>query len=125
MKYRHIDKQHWTPINLAWLAGLAEGEGYIGKNKVFFRIRMTDEDVVRRCMMFDIGHIRGPVEGDPDRNHKPLYEWTVTRRQDFIEILLAIYSLLGIRRRAEIDGCLVAIDPNGNIRSEIASFCNT
>jgi hypothetical protein len=125
MNYRRIDKRQWTPINLAWLAGLAEGEGYIGKNKVFFRIRMTDEDVIRRCMMFCIGHIRGPVEGDVARNRKPIYEWTITRRQDFIEILLAIYSWLGIRRRAEIDGCFAVIDPNGNIRSEIVASCNT
>lgn len=110
MKYSPINKENWTPVNIAWLAGLIEGEGYIAKSKVFLRIRMTDEDVVKKCMMFKIGYLRGPVEGNSKKNKKPIYEWTVTRKQWFVEILNAIYEHMGERRKERIDAVLKSIN---------------
>lgn len=106
MKNRIINKENWTAEAIAWLAGLVEGEGYIAKGKVFLRVRMSDWDVVQRCeQLFGIGNLRGPVEGNKKKKHKPMYEWTITRKQDFQEILLAIYPKLGFRRKKRICDC--------------------
>ena len=104
-----IDRTYWTTENLAWLAGLLEGEGYIGRRKVFLRIRMRDEDVIARCSLFAIGHLRGPVEGNPAKGHAPMYEWTVTRTDHFVAILSAVYANLGTRRKVRIDQCFDAL----------------
>jgi hypothetical protein len=105
MRYEDIDKTNWTKENIAWLAGLSEGECYIAKNKIFFRIRMTDEDVIEKCRIFGIGNFRGPVEGNPKKKHKPIYEWTITRKQHFEELLLVLLPLMGQRRQSTIRSC--------------------
>ena len=103
---KNINKTNWKPEPLAWLAGLIEGEGYIAKGKVFLRVRMTDWDVVQRCHdTFKVGYLRGPVEGNEKKKHKPMYEWTITRRQDFYELLSVLYPKLGLRRQERIREC--------------------
>lgn len=63
-----------TDTDIAWVAGLLEGEGYFGcriattKNrpgKAYLQVRicvnMTDEDVLRRAQSITgAGHINGP-----------------------------------------------------------------
>ena len=99
-----INKQNWTPELLSWLAGLIEGEGYIAKSKAFLRIRMTDWDIVQRCHdLFKIGNLRGPVEGTS--KHKPIYEWTISKKQHFYELLIVLYSKFGFRRKKRIRDC--------------------
>jgi hypothetical protein len=100
----------WKETEIAWLSGIVEGEGYIAKNHPRLRVRMTDEDVIRRCHAFGIGTLRGPIEGNQERNRQPLFEWTVNKRAEFLTVLRCLYPYLGQRRRARIHECLQSIN---------------
>lgn len=94
-----------TSVEIAWLAGLIEGEGCITTHRqgdtlsVRLALAMTDEDIVRRCQeMADCGSVRHrPVPG-----HKDQWVWDVSARRDVARILLAIYPLMGERRKSKI-----------------------
>ena len=98
----------------AWLAGLIEGEGCIstsGVNSWRVQVKMTDEDVVRRCAdVTGVGHVRGPYE--PSANNagvKPYWIWAVSRRPDVLAVVYMIFPLLGARRRARATECVRSI----------------
>lgn len=98
----------WTRENLAWLAGLLEGEGAFlitrRPHATAFRIsaNMTDGDVIRRVAeIAGCGRIVGPVE-QKNPKHKPFYRWNVDRRRDAYALCVALYPFMGQRRRARI-----------------------
>lgn len=95
--------QRLDPLDIAWLAGLFEGEGCIhvgGKtgNRTRLTVNMTDADVVTRCRdLTGVGSLRW-------REHpqwKPQLIWSVSHRRDVARLLLAMVPLLGERRRAK------------------------
>jgi hypothetical protein len=104
-----------NPIDLAWLAGLIEGEGsfthHVSGRKRWYhdlriRVAMTDEDVIRRCLAVSgLGTVKGPYQR---RNlaWKPQWIWEVTRRDDAVALMTALRPLMGIRRQSQIDACL-------------------
>jgi hypothetical protein len=102
---------------LAWLAGFYEGEGYFfstygggkhGRNgshpTIFWRLGIagTDPDVIER-----VAHITGVgnVRIEHRRgSHKTIYRWEVTREREAFALALALYPMLGARRRQRIWG---------------------
>jgi hypothetical protein len=70
--------------DLAWAAGLFEGEGYVehrpngcGRTTRGLGLAMTDLDVVERFQkVVGVGAVRGPYT---NRRNKPLYVWKVWR----------------------------------------------
>jgi hypothetical protein len=64
---------------VAWAAGLFEGEGTIGVRKtpgcqVYISLTSTDEDVVREfARVVDAGKVYGPYQYDEKR--KPFWKW--------------------------------------------------
>lgn len=98
-------------VAVAWLAGVCEGEGSFGvtnagsANGAAMRVRMTDEDVVRRCQaVAGVGSVTGPtVYAEP---RKPTWQWSVYRRDDLLPLLEAIRPFMGQRRGARIDDLL-------------------
>lgn len=93
-----------TPTEIAWLAGIVEGEGTIlvrGRTGVSVKVAMTDEDVVRRLHeVTGVGLLGGPFWSN--NSTKPVWRWDLHRGEDVARILLAIYPLMGVRRGARI-----------------------
>jgi hypothetical protein len=88
--------------DLAWLAGIIEGEGYIGFEKNGYRLQldMTDEDVVLRAYeLMGVGTFR--VKPTPE-NRKTIFRWSVRKKEDVVYILYNIQPFMGNRRGARI-----------------------
>lgn len=102
--------EYWTRENLAWCAGIFEGEGYIGiksrtrKNGALSKspemvVGMTDKDVVDRLgYLMGLGRITGPFPSV--YRTKPIWKWQVSRLEDAQAVIAAFYPWLGHRRRA-------------------------
>lgn len=102
------DKSKWTDGNIGWLAGIIEGEGYINTTTKTsrIRVRMTDEDVILKIKdIAGCGYINGPYKRK-NPNHKPSWEWTVSKKLQVKEIINIIYPYLCSRRRKAIDNAI-------------------
>ena len=100
--------------DIAWAAGLIEGEGYLGwytalrntKRLPEIAVRMTDRDVVERlAALFLQWQVYGPFQQSKQMRMrcpscKPLWS-AIVRGKKAIAWLLTIYPLLGLRRRAK------------------------
>lgn len=94
-----------TPTDIAWAAGLLEGEGtfrYQYKQGTYaaFNIAMgsRDKDVIDRMLALVPGS-RGHVT---DLNGTPFYHWVLGRADCVIPFLNTIYPYMGTRRRNAI-----------------------
>lgn len=95
-----------TFTELAWAAGLFEGEGCIngyvnksGERGIQLMLRMTDEDVVQRFQSvigFGNIHKRAPLQS----HHKRSYLWHVGSFERAQAVIAALWPWLGRRRRA-------------------------
>lgn len=89
---------------IAWVAGLFEGEGNIGwgrRGGLTLRVQMTDEDVVRRLhATVVVGTVTGPY-WDGDQRHKESWRWAVSGpgARELAERLL---PFMGARRSARL-----------------------
>jgi hypothetical protein len=99
---------------IAWAAGLFEGEGCIEmwqrKHSAVpiprISVKMTDRDVVERfTAAVGVGKVYGPyqpkrvnVKGEPV---KPIYVWQIVRITDIQRILGDFWPYLGQRRKAK------------------------
>lgn len=104
------------PVQVAWAAGVIEGEGSIYaavRNKrghkdgklIVLRIRvvMSDRDVVARlAAVFGVGKVH-PYRNLKGLGTKPLFRWEVSARADVRMVADAIYLWMGERRRARLD----------------------
>jgi hypothetical protein len=94
--------------DIAWAAGLFEGEGTVGTQETAERIRvrfalaMTDEDVVRRFRrILGVGHVNGP--NWHKGSTKPQWRWSATKRADVAIVSDLLYPFLGERRRNALE----------------------
>ena len=96
--------------DLAWAAGLFEGEGSIVKGKrgegggqnrsPRLALSMTDEDIVRRFAgIVDCGTIS--LYQPPFENRKLQYKWSCSRFEHVQAIVAVFWPWLGERRRAK------------------------
>ena len=94
----------WDTVDIAWLAGVLEGEccfSYKSSGSVVVVVR-TDQDIIERLREpTGIGTINGPVAPQKS-HHKPSWRWQVSQKQDVARLLLAVYPLMGERRKATI-----------------------
>lgn len=98
-------------VDLAWLAGLFEGEGCISTDttrpSVRLIIRMTDEDVIRKAhRIAQIGSVAGPSIQKGTGN-KPFWTWAACGK-DAAALLMTMWPLLGERRRHRASERIVA-----------------
>lgn len=102
--------ENWSRENLAWAAGLFEGEGCItisGKpphgRRVVLELGMTDEDVVRKFgAIMGVGHVGGPYHPRTrPLHHKSHWRWTVTGGKQAQAVLAALWPFLCSRRQAK------------------------
>ncbi len=89
-----------TPIEIAWLAGLIEGEGNISINgrALTIRIKMTDHDVVARAASLLSAAMS---THDPGKGWKRT--WNAQVKGDTAAAwAMTLYPWLGIRRREQV-----------------------
>ena len=94
-----------TTTELAWSAGLFEGEGTIYKNKQKDRtyrmeMSMTDKDVIDRFhQAVGFGSVSEVDRGKSGKEHwKPLYRWYSGKREDIRQLLSQMLPYFGNRR---------------------------
>jgi hypothetical protein len=113
--------------NIAWAAGLFEGEGHAGvrrhdgrgtKAQPALQLTMTDEDVVRRFAdVIGVGAVYARPASGPNR--KPTWGWSVQSASDVRYVVERLWPFLGIRRREQAMEALEAAAKIG----ESAGFC--
>jgi len=100
-----------SDLDLAWLAGFIEGEGWIGITKHrksnFFdtarvKITTTDEEIVKRIAIF-WGRKVHAYENGPERIGTKTYYEVWLCGEAAVRFLVKIRPLLGSRRREQID----------------------
>ena len=106
-----------SEVDLAWAAGLFEGEGYIGiqsragekkykSNYWYIGIGMTDEDVIKRFAdLFDLNYTtRVRANEKSSKNYfKDLYVVRTSKRAKVKEIVDALLPFMGERRRLKME----------------------
>lgn len=103
---------------LAWAAGLFEGEGCFSFSdsrvrQVSAALNMTDEDIVRRFRaIVGFGAI---YEVAPQKSHwKKQWRWRASTFEQVQALMAAFWPWLGVRRRAraiEVLRCYHALEP--------------
>jgi hypothetical protein len=101
--------------DVAWAAGLFEGEGSIGtfrsKNCETPRLvlSMTDYDVIVRLhQTVGFGRVNGPYQRNRAKpTWKPQWVWSVTGFERVQALLAAWWPWLGARRRAQVTAVLM------------------
>lgn len=95
-----------TEVDVAWMAGIFEGEGSIGIRASSPRaeVGMTDHDVMTHFFeIAGIGTLKGPALRLNGKDHwKPVTRW-YCGGHDAIQFLQIIRPYLGARRRAKVD----------------------
>lgn len=100
-----------SQTDIAWFAGLFEGEGTIicSAKNVRIGIGMTDRDVIERVdrLFPSAAGIRREVRPPP---RQPMYRWYISRQSLVREILTMILSYLGERRGAAARAAIESIN---------------
>lgn len=118
-----------TEAEIAWAAGLFEGEGCFrittdpDKCRVaLMMLSMTDRDTVQRFRdIVDSGRVLGPTDRGPGR--KPIYRVDIAQRADVQRIITSFLPWLGARRSEKARELLAhtqALDVAAAVRME---FC--
>ena len=96
-------------VNVAWFAGLFEGEGCIFKDyrkrassksgvvpQYTIKIKMTDKDVILKLQQLFGGNVY--TEKTQQDHHKTPYSWYLCRKADVQALLSAALPFFGDRR---------------------------
>lgn len=100
VSWSHLSRENW-----AWLAGLYEGEGWIGANRKWVQLKITSADLEllgRVYGMVGVGRITGPYTQEKYPNAKPYHDLTVAVSSDAYAIAMAIWPWLTSRRQEQI-----------------------
>jgi hypothetical protein len=111
-----------TEVEIAWLAGLFEGEGHIGftkKGKVKLVLAMTDFDVVTKAHTIAGAGWLG-VRRQAQNKWKDCLVWTVSRKSESVPLLEAMLPHLGERRTAR---ALEALERLAAVRGHGETHC--
>lgn len=102
-------RQNWTRENLAWAAGLFEGEGCLsvskktGKQFVNIQIGLheRDKDVLEKLALILGGKVLGPYK--PQKNATGgMVVWMRSQKEDVYAICAALFPFLGLRRQEKM-----------------------
>jgi hypothetical protein len=100
-----------TDAEIAWLAGIIEGEGcitirYRPHPEIVVKVKMTDEDVISNLQKVSgIGKL-GKPHTPKNPKWSPTWTWTVSAIADCWTILWLIRPWMGRRRLARIQEAL-------------------
>lgn len=101
-----------TQVDIGWVAGMIEGEGsilsYVPKGRKSVRrhisIDSVDKDIITKLQsVTGCGRVYGPYT-PPAKNigKQDLYRWLVADKKSIMRLLLAVYPLMGSRRKIQI-----------------------
>jgi hypothetical protein len=95
------------PREIAWLAGLVEGEANISVNgrSLTLRIKMGDRDVISHAASLLGAKVQAATVSDP--RGKPMWLAQI-KSSKAAEWIMTLYSWLGIRRRQQARDALLA-----------------
>ena len=99
-----------TSLDVAWLAGLLEGEGTFFRPRRYGTLRvvlgMTDRDIVERAASL-VGRpsVYEAKRKNKKPHHKTQYWWMLTGHSA-AAVMMTIYSFMGERRRTKIQQLL-------------------
>ena len=105
-------KEGMNEAQIAWAAGIYEGEGCAYTNGVAIRIKLTmcDEDIVRRWgATIGVGRFNGPYQ--PRSGGKPFYEWSVCKYHDVVRVYEMFKPWLGLRRTEQFERVVFCREP--------------
>ena len=111
--------------DIAWMAGLFEGEGSIqnivvgdyGRTYLRAKIDLTDLDILQRCQDKFGGKIYGPFK-KAEVHHKDAWGWNLMKTQDVIEFCEMILPYMGVRRTSQIEKALAAVSMASDVTEE-------
>lgn len=98
--------KNWTRENLAWAAGLFEGEGSIDPKGNRLSLTTTDLDVLNKFLsVAGCGHIyqRKPNPLKKQLGKKTQWTWVINRQEYTQALLAAMWEWLGVRRRVKAE----------------------
>lgn len=92
-----------TDVEIAWLAGLLEGEGCFGyyNSAPSIQLQMTDEDIVIRAATLMNAKMRSVWKPRGKPTYKPVYSCAL-RGPDCVAWMEAVLPFMGARRGAVI-----------------------
>ncbi len=101
-----------TELDVAWAAGLFEGEGYFEipkttKSSCRAGISSTDLDVLQRFhRIVRVGTIHLHKKANYRSSVKPAWMWRTSNREECLTIIFLFAPFMGQRRRKRADECL-------------------
>jgi hypothetical protein len=105
-------------LELAWAAGLFEGEGSIyaepknGRHYLRFCLSTTDKDVIDRfAAVMECGKVYGPYAG----TNKQRYDWRTKNHGDAVRAATLLWPWLGERREKQLQSAMAAIRTQRNV----------
>jgi len=97
-----------TYIELAWVAGLLEGEGsFISRRtktgyQISIQCRMNDKDIIERLQkLVDKGNIYNAID-----NHANGWAWHLSTKDDVFKLAKQLRLYMGQRRQKQIDAII-------------------
>ena len=101
-----LRRRAWTRAELAWVAGLLEGEGAFTKKcnngtarNIVVECFMTDPDVLRKLRRVAGGRFSGPYSNG--EGNKPRYQWSVSGPAAY-DLMMLVLPLMCERRARRI-----------------------
>jgi hypothetical protein len=109
-----MGQKHVYPAQIAWAAGLFEGEGSViasedhaGHWVTQMKLRSTDQDVVLRFARYvGYGQVSGPLYS---KSGKPLWSWQIAKRSEILRLWRLFQPWLGTRRCAQFEHVIAQI----------------
>lgn len=99
----------YKETDLAWAAGLIEGEGCFtlhSKRHPYLLIDMADKDVIEKLhSIFPFGNFRGPYYHKNKPHYKPRWRFDAFGAK-CRNIMIYLYPYFGTRRKAKINELL-------------------
>ena len=122
---RSRELRNMSDLDIAWLAGLLEGEGAFfvqhvrasgnrrARTRIVVAVQMTDRDIVERIVQLTgLGTVRSYQPSNP--RHRTTYRWAINALEPTVALMRVLRPLMGIRRQDQIDRCLAAVVQNGS-----------
>ena len=98
-----------TSEQIAWFAGLLEGEGclsFVKGSGWRIAVRMTDEDIILRIQAIFGGSVYFEARSKLNPKHKDTWQWQLSNRAAIYKVVTAVYPHMGERRKTKMDAFL-------------------
>lgn len=116
---------NWSRENLAYIAGLLEGEGnfnfftrkgrtgqYIKSKAYQISVGTTDKDIADKLQkLLGLGKVFGPymkLGNSKITPRKPIYQYKISTKEHVYAVCAAVYEFMGDRRKQAIQNLMFA-----------------